>query len=169
VNPGRFEPKIIGFLCDWCSYEGADSAGRGRKVYPANLRFVRVMCSGRVDPTFLFQALSEGADGVLVLGCLPGDCRYKKGNFQCFRRHLLIRKVLPQLGIEEERVRLDWVSAGDADRFVKVVSETVEVIRMLGPLKGPPKTGAPIGGGETLNVSEDTQAKRSPGSWDSQP
>lgn len=131
----NFEPKIVGFLCNWCSYEGADSAGRAQKTYPPNLRVVRVMCSGRVDPQFIVQAFEEGADGVMVLGCHPGDCHYKEGNIKALRRYAVLKKVLKEMGIEEDRFRLDWVSAGEGDKFVRVVTQMVEKVRNLGPLK----------------------------------
>ncbi len=130
-----FEPKIIGFLCNWCSYEGADSAGRARKAYPANLRVVRVMCSGRVDPQFILEAFKEGADGVMILGCHPGDCHYKEGNLQALKRYGVLKRVLEQFGIEEDRLRLDWISAGEGDKFVQVVSDMTERMRQLGPLR----------------------------------
>lgn len=130
-----FEPKIIGFLCNWCSYEGADSAGRARKAYPANLRVVRVMCSGRVDPQFILEAFKEGADGVMILGCHPGDCHYKEGNLQALKRYGVLKRVLGQFGIEEDRLRLDWISAGEGDKFVQVVSDMTERMRQLGPLR----------------------------------
>jgi F420-non-reducing hydrogenase iron-sulfur subunit len=129
-----FEPKILGFLCNWCSYEGADAAGRSRTAYPANLRVVRVMCSGRVDPQFILEAFKEGADGVMILGCHPGDCHYKEGNLQALKRYGLIKRVLRQFGIEEDRLRLDWISAGEGDKFVQVVSDMTERMRLLGPL-----------------------------------
>jgi len=129
-----FEPKIIGFLCNWCSYEGADSVGRARKEYPANLRAVRVMCSGRVDPLFIIEAFKEGADGVMILGCHPGDCHYKEGNYQTLRRYTLLKKMIAQFGIEEDRLRLDWVSASEGDKFVGIVREMVEKVKQLGPL-----------------------------------
>ena len=129
-----FEPKIIGFLCNWCSYEGADAAGRARKAYPANLRVVRMMCSGRVDPQFILEAFKEGADGVMILGCHPGDCHYKEGNLQTLKRYYVLKRVLSTLGIEEDRLRLDWISAGEGDKFVQVVSEMTERMRQLGPL-----------------------------------
>jgi len=130
-----FEPKIIGFLCNWCSYEGADAAGRARKAYPANLSVVRVMCSGRVDPQFILEAFKEGADGVMILGCHPGDCHYKEGNLQALKRYGLLKRVLGQFGIEEGRLRLDWISAGEGDKFVQVVSDMTERMRQLGPLR----------------------------------
>ncbi len=130
-----FEPTIVGFLCNWCSYTGADLAGTSRRQYPANLRIIRVMCSGRVQPSFILKALKEGADGVLIAGCHPGDCHYQEGNYKTMRRMALLAPMLAQLGIEPARVRLEWISASEADRFVEVVSEMTEQIRALGPLK----------------------------------
>ena len=129
------EPTIVGFLCNWCSYEGADRAGDARLEYPANIRTVRVMCSGRVEPEFVLQAFREGASGVLILGCHPGDCHYKKGNYKARRRISLLKKTLEQFGIEPERVRLDWVAAGEGERFAKVANEMEGAIRELGPLE----------------------------------
>lgn len=129
-----FEPKVVGFLCNWCSYEGADSAGKAQKEYPANLRVIRVMCSGRIDPQHIIQTFKEGADGVLILGCHPGDCHYKGGNFHTLRRHTVLKNMLKEFGIEEERLRLDWVSASEGDKFVRVVSEMIDDVRRLGPL-----------------------------------
>jgi F420-non-reducing hydrogenase iron-sulfur subunit len=131
----NFEPKIVGFLCNWCSYAGADAAGRAQKEYPANLTVVRVMCSGRVDPQFVIEAFKEGADGVMILGCHPGDCHYKEGNYKALRKYAVLKNVLAQLGIEEGRLLLDWVSAGEGDKFVKVVTEMVDNVKKLGPLK----------------------------------
>ena len=129
----RFEPKIVGFLCNWCAYEGADAAGRARRTYPANLRVVRLLCSGRMDPHFILEAFKQGADGVMVLGCHPGECHYKEGNFQALKRTALLKKVLPQLGIEEQRLRLEWISTSEAEKFAKIVSEMVQRVRELGP------------------------------------
>ena len=129
-----FEPKLVGFLCNWCSYEGADAAGRARMVYPPNLDVVRVMCSGRVDPQFVVKAFREGADGVIILGCHPGDCHYKTGNLHALRRYTILKRVLVDFGIEPQRFRLDWISAGEKDKFVQVVTEMVEEVRQLGPL-----------------------------------
>jgi len=129
-----FEPKIVGFLCNWCSYEGADSAGRAGKVYPPNLRVIRVMCSGRVDPQFIMKAFSAGADGVLILGCHPGECHYKEGNFHALKRYILLKKMLIQFGIEGGRLQLHWISASEGDTFVKVVSEMVRDLKKMGPL-----------------------------------
>jgi len=134
-----FEPKIIGFLCNWCAYAGADLAGVSRIQYPPNIRIIRVMCSGRVDPAFILEALKDGADGVLVAGChLPSDCHYISGNFKALRRIMLLKKVLQQFGIEPERVRLEWISASEGDKFATVVKDMVEKIKKLGPnpLKG---------------------------------
>ncbi|MBX5327418.1 MAG: hydrogenase iron-sulfur subunit [Candidatus Bathyarchaeia archaeon] len=129
-----FEPKIIGFLCNWCSYAGADLAGVSRIQYPPNIRIIRVMCSGRIDPAFVLEAFKNGADGVLVAGChLPSDCHYLSGNFKAARRIALLRKVLADFGIEPERLRLEWVSASEGDRFAAIVRDIVEEIRKLGP------------------------------------
>jgi len=129
-----FEPKIVGFLCNWCSYAGADLAGISRMQYPTNVRVIRVMCSGRVDPAFVLEAFKGGADGVLIAGChLPSDCHYISGNFKAQRRVALLRKVIEQFGIEPERLRLEWISASEGDRFAQVVKEITEQIRKLGP------------------------------------
>jgi F420-non-reducing hydrogenase iron-sulfur subunit len=129
-----FEPKIIGFLCNWCSYAGADLAGVSRIQYPPNIRIIRVMCSGRIDPVFIFEAFKDGADGVLVGGChLPSDCHYISGNFKASRRISLIKKVLGEFGIEPERVRLEWISASEGDKFAAVVRDMTEQVRKLGP------------------------------------
>jgi len=129
-----FEPKIIGFLCNWCSYAGADLAGVSRIQYPPNIRIIRVMCSGRIDPAFILKAFKDGADGVLVAGChLPSDCHYISGNFKAERRITLLRKVLEELGIEPERLRLEWISASEGDRFAAVVRKMVNDVKELGP------------------------------------
>ncbi|ACX53093.1 methyl-viologen-reducing hydrogenase delta subunit [Ammonifex degensii KC4] len=130
-----FEPKIIGFLCNWCSYAGADLAGVSRLQYPPNIRIIRVMCSGRVDPSFVLKALKEGADGVLIAGCHPGDCHYESGNYKAMRRYLYLKKLLKEFGVEDERVRLEWISAAEGARFAQVVTEFTETIRRLGPSK----------------------------------
>jgi F420-non-reducing hydrogenase iron-sulfur subunit len=129
-----FEPKIIGFLCNWCSYAGADLAGVSRIQYPPNIRIIRVMCSGRIDPAFILKAFKDGADGVLVAGChLPSDCHYISGNFKAERRIILLKKVLEELGIEPERLRLEWISASEGDRFAAVVRQMVNEVKELGP------------------------------------
>ena len=130
----EFKPKIVGFLCNWCAYAGADLAGVSRIQYPPNLRIIRMMCSGRVDPSFILEAFKQGADGVLVAGChLPSDCHYISGNFKAQRRVLILKKLLKQLGIEPERLRLEWISAAEGDKFARVVKEMVEEIKKLGP------------------------------------
>jgi F420-non-reducing hydrogenase iron-sulfur subunit len=130
----NFEPKIIGFLCNWCAYAGADLAGVSRIQYPPNIRIIRVMCSGRIDPAFILEALKDGADGVLVAGChLPSDCHYLSGNFKALRRVALLKKVLQDFGIEPERVRLEWVSASEGDKFAAIVRDMVEETKKLGP------------------------------------
>ncbi len=131
----RFEPKIVGILCNCCSYAGADLAGVSRKKFAPNVRVVRVMCSGRVEPAFILKAFEKGADGVIVLGCHPGDCHYSEGNYKTMRRIPLLKKMLAQMGIESERVRLEWVSASEGDRFATVVNEMTEQIRSLGPFQ----------------------------------
>jgi F420-non-reducing hydrogenase iron-sulfur subunit len=130
-----FEPKIVGFLCNWCSYAGADKAGAAQTPYPANVRVVRIMCTGRMDPQFVLKAYEAGADGVLILGCHPGDCHYKEQNFRMIQRHRLFLGLLRQYGIEETRCRLDFVSAGEGEKYARVIAETVEAIRKLGPLR----------------------------------
>lgn len=131
----QFEPKIVGFLCNWCSYAGADLAGVSRIQYPPNIRIIRVMCSGRVDPVFVLEAFKNGADGVLVAGChLPSDCHYLSGNFKAQRRIDLLKEVLGQFGIEPERLRLEWISASEGDKFATVIKDMTEQIRKLGPV-----------------------------------
>lgn len=130
-----FEPKIVGILCNWCSYTGADLAGTSRIKYAPNVRVIRVMCSGRVDPTFILKAFADGADGVLVAGCHPGDCHYIEGNYKTIRRMALLKKMLKDYGIEPERFRLEWVSAGEGDRWAHVVNSITEDVRKLGPTK----------------------------------
>ncbi|MFB0556872.1 MAG: hydrogenase iron-sulfur subunit [Dehalococcoidia bacterium] len=129
----EFEPKIIAFLCNWCSYAGADLAGTSRIQYAPNVRVIRVMCSGRVDPTFVIKALRAGADGVLIGGCHFGDCHYIEGNYKAARRVALLKKMLGQLGIEEERVWLEWISAAEGSRFAQVVNNMTAKIKELGP------------------------------------
>lgn len=128
-----FEPKIVGFLCNWCSYTGADLAGTSRIQYAPNVRVIRVMCSARVDPTFVIRALEEGADGVLICGCHPGDCHYSEGNYKLMRRYPLLKKLLAEYGIENDRVRLEWVSASEGQRFADIVNDMTERVRALGP------------------------------------
>lgn len=134
MSAPSFEPKIVGFLCNWCSYVGADAAGSARKTYPANINVIRVMCSGRVGPEFILKAFKEGADGVIVMGCHPGDCHYKEGNYKALKRYYLLEKLLAQLGVEKGRVRLEWVSASEGEKFARVVTEMIAEIKKLGPL-----------------------------------
>ena len=129
-----FDPKIVGFLCNWCSYAGADKAGATQEPYPPNVSVVRVMCSGRVDPQFVLSAFLKGADGVIILACHPGDCHYKEGNCRALQRHGMLRLMLTTFGVEKERLRLDYVSAGEGEKFKRVICETVSSIRDLGPL-----------------------------------
>ncbi|MBN2529044.1 MAG: hydrogenase iron-sulfur subunit [Deltaproteobacteria bacterium] len=126
--------KLLTFVCNWCSYGGADSAGGLKLSYPPGVRLVRVMCSGRVDPQMILKSFRLGADGVLVLGCHPGDCHYKSGNYSAQKRVLLLGPVLYQFGIEKERFQLNWVSSGEGERFGQVVNEMYAQIKLLGPL-----------------------------------
>jgi F420-non-reducing hydrogenase iron-sulfur subunit len=130
----EYEPKLVGFLCNWCSYAGADLAGVSRFQYPTNLRVIRVMCSGRVHPAHILEAFKDGADGVLVAGChIPTDCHYISGNFKAQRRVAIVKKLMEQLGIEPERLRLEWISAAEGDKFAKTIREMTEDLKKLGP------------------------------------
>jgi F420-non-reducing hydrogenase iron-sulfur subunit len=129
----EFEPNILGFLCNWCSYAGADLAGTSRMKYPPNLKSIRVMCSGRVDPAFVLEALRQGVDGVLIAGCHPGDCHYQSGNYKTNRRIKLLKKLLEELGIDPRRVRFEYVSASEGQKFATIVTEFVAEIKKLGP------------------------------------
>jgi F420-non-reducing hydrogenase iron-sulfur subunit len=128
-----FEPVIVGFCCNWCSYAGADLAGVSRYQYPPNLRIIRVMCSGMVHPNLVIDALTKGADGVLICGCHIGDCHYLDGNVKAENRKEAIELMLEDFGIEPERFRLEWVSASEGPRFAEVVREMTETVRALGP------------------------------------
>lgn len=129
-----FEPRIIGFLCNWCAYAGADLAGVSRIQYPPNIRIIRVMCSGRIEPAFILEAFKNGSDGVLVAGChLPSDCHYINGNLKAKRRITLLKKVLADFGIEPDRLRLEWVSASEGEKFATIVRDMVKDIKKLGP------------------------------------
>lgn len=130
-----FEPVIIGFTCNWCSYRAADMAGTARMKYAPNVRLIRLMCSGRLDPTFVFKAFASGADGVLVSGCHPGDCHYLNQNYKMLRRYHLMRRVLAQLGIEPARLKLLWASAAEGAIFAEEVNKFTEEVRALGPLR----------------------------------
>jgi F420-non-reducing hydrogenase iron-sulfur subunit len=133
MTESEFKPKIVGVLCNWCSYAGADLAGVSRIQYPPTLRIVRVMCSGRVDPVFILEAFKNGADGVLIAGCHPGDCHYISGNYKAQHRVLMLKRVLQQLGLESERLRLDWVSASEGARFATIIKDMTKEIKKLGP------------------------------------
>lgn len=129
----EFEPRIIGFLCNWCSYAGADTAGTSRMQYPPTIRIIRVMCTGRLSPAFILKAFAEGADGVLVAGCHLGDCHYVTGNYKAERRINLLKEILDDVGIEKERLLLRWVSASEGERFANIVKELTNKIKKLGP------------------------------------
>ncbi len=138
-----FEPKIITFLCNWCSYAGADLAGTSRVQYPPNVRIIRVMCSSRISPLFILRALRNGADGVLISGCHPGDCHYLKGNYYAKRRSLLFRNLLEYAGIDPRRFQMSWVSASEGQRFGEVINAVVEEIKSIGPQKKMKREGLP--------------------------
>ncbi len=133
MSENGFEPLIITFCCNWCSYAGADLAGTSRIQYPPNIRIIRVMCSGMVHPNLIVEALTKGADGVLVCGCHPGDCHYREGNLKAQARAEAVGLMLEDFGLEPERFRLEWVSASEGPRFAKVVTEMVDNIKALGP------------------------------------
>jgi F420-non-reducing hydrogenase iron-sulfur subunit len=133
-NKDGFQPVIVGFLCNWCAYRAADLAGTSRMGYPATLRDIRIMCTGRLDPAFVLKALRDGADGVLIMGCHPGQCHYEEGNYKALRRVALLKRTLAQLGIEPERVQLGWASAAEGVIFAQTVAELTDRIRALGPL-----------------------------------
>ena len=130
---GEWEPKIIGFLCNWCSYTGADLAGTSRLQYPANIRIIKVMCSGRVNPQFVLKAFQEGADGVLVSGCHPGDCHYIEGNYHARRKLTLTTDLMEFMGVDPKRFQVSWVSASEGQKFAKVVIDFTKQIKELGP------------------------------------
>ena len=130
-----FEPKIVAFFCNWCTYTAADLAGISRMAYAANVRVIRVMCSGRVDPQFVLTAFREGADGVLIGGCHPGDCHYQEGNYKALRRYHMLHQLLDVMGIERQRFRLEWIAASEGDKVQKVINEMVNQVRDMGPLQ----------------------------------
>jgi F420-non-reducing hydrogenase iron-sulfur subunit len=129
----EFEPKIIGFCCNWCAYAGADLAGISRIQYPPNLRMIRVMCSGTIDPLYILEAFQKGADGVFIGGCHPGDCHYQSGNYKTRRRVSLMKRLLSQLGVSPQRIRLEWVSAAEGQAFAQVVTDFIGKVKELGP------------------------------------
>jgi F420-non-reducing hydrogenase iron-sulfur subunit len=134
MNEEAFEPKIVAFLCNWCSYRAADLAGTSRIKYKPNVRMIRVMCSGRVDPTFVLKAFSLGADGVMIAGCHPGECHYLEQNYKALRRYSMLRHTLRALGMEEDRIRLQWASAAEGAQLAESINDMVEKVRALGPL-----------------------------------
>ena len=143
----EFEPNVVAFLCNWCSYAGADLTGTTRTHYPPTVKVIRVMCTGRVNPLFVAQVLRTGEDGVLISGCHPGECHYMKGNFLARRRFLIMRNLLEFIGIDPQRIRMSWVSASEGKKFADVITEVTEDIKKLGPLQsfkenvnGHPKT-----------------------------
>jgi len=128
-----FEPKIIGFCCNWCAYAGADLAGINRNQYPPNIRMIRVMCSGTIEPLYVVKAFKEGADGVFIGGCHPGDCHYQNGNYKTQRRIVLLKRAISEIGLDPRRIRLEWVSAAEGQRFARIITEFTEEIKKLGP------------------------------------
>jgi F420-non-reducing hydrogenase iron-sulfur subunit len=145
-----FEPVIVGFTCNWCSYRAADLAGTARMKYPPNVRLIRLMCSGRLDPTFVLKAFSSGADGVLITGCHPGECHYLEQNYKALRRFMLLQRTLAQFGIEPQRVRLVWASAAEGHKLADEITAMVEEIRQLGPLNW---ASTPNGDGARVTIS----------------
>ena len=139
AGDASWQPRIVAFFCNWCTYTAADLAGVSRVKYAANTRTIRLMCSGRVDPQFIVEAFAKGADGVLIGGCHPNDCHYAEGNYKCLRRFRLLRRVLKDLGVAEDRLRLEWISAAEGERVKTVINEMVEKIKVLGPLDIPGK------------------------------
>jgi F420-non-reducing hydrogenase iron-sulfur subunit len=130
-----YSPKIVAFLCNWCAYTGADLAGTSRLRYAPNIRVIRIMCSGRIEPTFVLKAFKEGADGVLICGCHPGDCHYQEGNYKCLRRFKLIEKYIEQMGIEKDRLKLEWISASEGKQFAELVNTMTKTLLTLGPCR----------------------------------
>jgi len=128
-----FEPRIIAFVCNWCTYAGADLAGTARMQYPTNVRIVRLMCSGAIDPIYVLRAITGGFDGVIISGCHPGDCHYQNGNYKARRRVAVLKKVLEGSGFDHERVWLTWISASEGAKFASTISEMVDFIRQKGP------------------------------------
>lgn len=154
----EFEPRIVAFFCNWCTYTGADLAGTSRMKYAPNARVIRIMCSGRIDPQFIVNAFRRGADGVLIGGCHPGDCHYQEGNYKALRRFKLLKRLVRDLGLEEERLRLEWISASEGDQVQRVMNEMARQIKRLGPLFLEPLISAEKeragGEGEPLRAKE---------------
>lgn len=136
TDNNEFEPKIIAYLCNWCSYAAADLAGSSRTQYPPNIRIIRVPCSGRIDPLLLIKAFNSGADGILVSGCHPGDCHYLDGNYYARRRFIMVKELLAFAGVEEERLNFTWCSASEGKRFAQIVEKTVDRVKQVGPWPG---------------------------------
>jgi F420-non-reducing hydrogenase iron-sulfur subunit len=139
-----FEPIILGFTCNWCSYRAADLAGTARLKYPPNVRLIRLMCSGRLDPTFVLKCLADGADGVLITGCHPGECHYLEQNYKALRRYMLLKRTLVQMGVAPQRIKLVWASAAEGARLAQEIKTMVEEIRALGPLHRAGGDGQPV-------------------------
>jgi F420-non-reducing hydrogenase iron-sulfur subunit len=137
VASSDWEPRIVAFFCNWCTYTAADLAGVSRMKYAPNVRIIRVMCSGRVDPQFVIEAFAKGADGVLIGGCHPGDCHYIEGNYKALRRFHLLRRMLNSMGIENDRFRLEWISASEGEKIKLVINDMVDKVQQLGPLGVP--------------------------------
>ncbi|MEW5759402.1 MAG: hydrogenase iron-sulfur subunit [Candidatus Thermoplasmatota archaeon] len=131
-----FEPKIVAFLCNWCSYAAADLSGTSRLHYPPNIRVIRTMCSGRVNPAFVMLALKQGADGVIIAGCHPGDCHYIEGNYHTQRRFSILLRLLEFIGVDKRRVRLAWASAAEGVKFAQIIKEVTDDIKKIGPMNG---------------------------------
>lgn len=138
----QWQPRIVAFFCNWCTYTAADLAGVSRMKYASNARVIRLMCSGRVDPQFVLQAFAKGADGVLIGGCHPGDCHYVEGNYKALRRFRILKRMLCDLGVEEDRFRLEWISAAEGDKVKTVINDMVIKVKALGPLDLPERFGA---------------------------
>ena len=134
INPNEWEPRIVAFFCNWCTYTAADLAGVSRIKYAPNARIIRVMCSGRIDPQFVLDAFTKGADGVLIGGCHPGDCHYIEGNYKALRRFSLLKRMLRDMGIEENRFRLEWISASEGEKVKRVINDMVDKLKKQGPL-----------------------------------
>jgi F420-non-reducing hydrogenase iron-sulfur subunit len=137
-NMNDFEPRIVAFFCNWCTYTAADLTGVTRASYAPNVRVIRLMCSGRVNPQFILAAMRQGADGVLIGGCHPGDCHYINGNYKTLRRFKLLQRVMKQLGIDEKRIRLEWIAASEGEKVQRVINNMTQELKELGPLKLPP-------------------------------
>jgi len=141
ASPESWSPRIVAFFCNWCTYTAADLAGVSRMKYAANTRTIRVMCSGRIDPQFILEAFAKGADGVLIGGCHPNDCHYAEGNYKMLRRFRLLRRLLKDLGVAEDRFRLEWISAAEGEKVKSVINDMVQKITALGPLNLPGRFG----------------------------